>query len=225
MYFRAVFYPRKLSMLQGESILVNCHGFWNRQNWFSHRQNKPFSIWVVHKRVKIFMAIRVLITIMVRAINEYSWFPWHSANICLSSSWASEQFHDWKVMFRCFRVMADPEDNMQSPGLKSQGFQIKQNTFLKYLGTGLTSGNSVKVTADSSLCLTVLNVRASTYLFWNSVLSSSLLLPCGKLACGRLCAFTAYVPFVLLACGQRGLSWQLGLLVFPSLLNCQLDTA
>lgn len=68
-------------------------------------------------------------------------------------------------MFRCFGVIADTEDNMQSPELKSQGFQIKQNIFLKYVGSGLTSGNSVKVTVDSSLCLTVLTVRASTYLF------------------------------------------------------------
>lgn len=184
-----MFSHRKLTLLQGASIIVSCHGFWYRQNWFSHRQDKPFSNWVVHKRVQTFMAIRILIIIRVRATNEYSWFPWHSANICLASSWAWRQFHDWKVMFRCFGVIADPEDNMQSPGLKSQGFQIKQNIFLKYVGSGLTSGNSVKVTVDSSLCLTVLTVRASTYLFWNSVLSSSLLLPCGKLACGRLRVF------------------------------------
>lgn len=58
------------------------------------------------------MAIRVLIIIVVRAANEYSWFPWHSANICLASSWVWVQFYDWKVIIGCFGVITDPEDNM-----------------------------------------------------------------------------------------------------------------
>lgn len=130
------------------------------------------------------MAIRVLIIIVVRAANEYSWFPWHSANICLASSWVWVQFYDWKVIVGCFG------DNTLVSSTQESRLSEEAKPFPQMSGDWSSiwkpgQAHCGELPLPRFFCFVFFPMEPPLTYFWSSVLSPSLTLPCCRKVAGQ----------------------------------------